>query len=66
METVQTGLGGEVGIETAAALVTLVSSVLLFGFLLALGQSPVLSLVEVATMGLVSGVAYYGGLRLRS
>jgi hydrogenase/urease accessory protein HupE len=66
METVQTGLGGEVGIETAAVLVTLVSSVLLFGVLLALGQSPVLSLVEVVTMGLVSGVAYYGGLRLRS
>jgi hydrogenase/urease accessory protein HupE len=66
METVQTGLGGEVGIKTAAVLVTLVSSVLLFGVLLALGQSPVLSLVEVVTMGLVSGAAYYGGLRQRS
>ncbi|ADQ66436.1 hypothetical protein [Halogeometricum borinquense] len=66
MQTVETGFGSEMSVESAALLVAVGSSVLFLAYLLAVGNGVVESLLEVSITGVVMGLAYYAGLRVRS
>ncbi|QIB75262.1 hypothetical protein GL213_04195 [Halogeometricum borinquense] len=66
MQTVETGFGSEMSVESAALLVAVGSSVLFLAYLLAVGNGVVESLLEVSITGVVMGLAYYAGLRFRS
>ncbi|WP_148414685.1 hypothetical protein [Haloferax sp. KTX1] len=66
MATVKTGFGTRVSAGVAALIVAVVSSLLLLAAFVALGRDPAVSLVEVTIGGIISGVAYYAGVSVRS
>ncbi|ELZ79608.1 hypothetical protein KU306_16425 (plasmid) [Haloferax larsenii] len=66
MATVKTGFGTSIPAGAAALIVAVASSLLLLAAFIALGRDPSISLIEVTIGGIVSGVAYYAGVSVRS
>ncbi|SEL80714.1 hypothetical protein [Haloferax larsenii] len=66
MATVKTGFGTSIPAGVAALIVAVASSLLLLAAFIALGRDPSISLIEVTIGGIVSGVAYYAGVSVRS